>query len=67
MPAGALLHRSGFGGLTDGQHFIRFDDDGNAKVKKFTVGFNRETDIKIVVTGTVEGDKMTVSKIELQQ
>ena len=59
--------RSGFGVLTDDQHFIKFDDDGNAKVKKFIAGFNRETDIKIIVTGTVAGDKMTVSKIELQQ
>lgn len=58
--------RSGFGVFTDDKHFIAFDQDGNDKVKKFIEGFNKETDIKIVVTGKVDGDKMTVNKIELK-
>jgi hypothetical protein len=64
---GPMCMRSGYGVLADGKRFIRFDRDGNDKVKKFIAGFSKETDLKITVTGKVDGDMMTVSKIELQQ
>jgi hypothetical protein len=57
---------NGYGVLTDKNSFLRFDAESNEQVKKFIAGFTKETDIKVTVIGKVEGDKMTVSKIELQ-
>ena len=61
-----FCERSGYGVLTDDKRFIKFDQASNERVKKFIATFNKETDIKVTVTGTVDGDKMTLSKIELQ-
>jgi hypothetical protein len=57
---------NGYGVLTDKNSFLRFNAESNEQVKKFIAGFTKETDIKVTVIGKVEGDKMTVSKIELQ-
>ncbi|HLJ26263.1 MAG TPA: hypothetical protein VKY85_06100 [Candidatus Angelobacter sp.] len=62
-----LCSRGGFGVLTEDKRYIKFDQDGNEKVRKFIATFSRETDIRITVTGAVDGDKMTITKIELQQ
>jgi hypothetical protein len=63
---GPYCARSGYGVLTVDKRFIRFDQDGNEKVKKFIAGFTKETDIRVMVTGTVNGENMTITKIELQ-
>lgn len=57
---------SGYGILTEDKKVIRFDAAGNEQAKKFIADVKRTTDIKVTVTGTVQGSSMTVSKIELQ-
>lgn len=57
---------SGYGVLTSDKKVIRFDKAGNDAAKKFIAGVTRESDIRVTVTGSVSGDQMTVSKIELQ-
>jgi hypothetical protein len=57
---------SGFGVLTDDKQFIKFDQDGNEKARKFVTGMDKETGIRVTVTGSVNSDTMTVSRIELQ-
>lgn len=58
--------KSGYGVLTDDKKVIKFDAASNAKAKQFIADLKKEKDIKVNVTGTVNGEHMTVSKIELQ-
>ncbi len=58
--------KSGYGVLTDDKKVIKFDAASNAKAKQFIADMKKEKDIKVNVTGTVNGEHMTVSKIELQ-
>ena len=58
--------KGGYGVLTDDKKVIHFDAAGNAEAKKFISGLKKEKDIKVTITGAVNGDSMTVSKIELQ-
>ena len=48
--------KSGYGVLTDDKKVIKFDAASNKKAK----------DIKVNVSGTVNGENIAVSKIELQ-
>lgn len=58
--------KSGYAVMTDDKKVIAFDKAGNAQAKKFIASLKKEKDIKVAVTGTVNGDTMTVNKIELQ-
>lgn len=58
--------KSGYGVLTDDKKVIRFDSASNEQAKKFIAGLTKPRDIKVSVTGTVNGETMSVSKIELQ-
>ena len=58
--------KSGYGVLTDDKKVIKFDVASNAKAKQFIAGMNKDKDIKVNVTGTVTGESIAVSKIELQ-
>jgi hypothetical protein len=58
---------SGYGVLTDDRKVIRFDSASNEQAKKFIADLSKQKDIRVTVTGTVNGDQMRVSKIELQQ
>ena len=58
--------KSGYGVLTDDKRVIRFDVAGNAQAKKFIADLKKTKDLKVNVTGAVNGESMTVSKIELQ-
>lgn len=58
--------KSGYGVLTDDKKVIKFDAASNAKAKQFISGMNKDKDIKVNVTGTVTGESIAVSKIELQ-
>jgi hypothetical protein len=58
--------KSGYGVLTDDKKVIKFDAASNAKAKQFIAGMKKDKDIKVNVTGTLNGERMTVSKIELQ-
>ena len=57
---------SGYGVLTDDKRVIHFDKAGNDQAKKFIDGLTKSTDIKVTVTGKLDGEQMTVNKIELQ-
>jgi hypothetical protein len=58
--------KSGYGILTDDKKVIKFDNASDEKVKKFIADLKKEKDIKVTVTGAVNGDKITVTKIDLQ-
>lgn len=58
--------KSGYGVLTDDKKVIKFDQASNEQAKKFITDLKKPKDIKVNVTGTVKGDTITVSKIELQ-
>jgi len=58
--------QSGYGILTDDKKVIKFDAASNAKAKQFIADLKKNKDIKVNVTGTVDGERMAVSKIELQ-
>lgn len=58
--------RSGYAVLTDDKNVIKFDAAGNLQAKKFISELKKKDDIKITVTGSVNGDSISVSKIELQ-
>ncbi|HEY2360023.1 MAG TPA: hypothetical protein VGK36_02825 [Candidatus Angelobacter sp.] len=58
--------KSGYGVLTDDKKVIKFDAASNAKAKQFIAEMNKDKDIKVNVTGTVTGESIAVSKIELQ-
>jgi hypothetical protein len=58
--------KSGYGVLTDDKKVYKFDKAGNAEAKKFINTLKKEKDIQVDVTGTVTGETMTVSKIELK-
>ena len=58
--------KSGYGLLTDDKKVIKFDAASNEKAKQFIADLQKKKDIKVNVTGTVSGDTIAVSKIELQ-
>jgi hypothetical protein len=58
--------KSGYGVMTPDKKVIRFDKVGNAEASKFISTLKKEKDIKVAVTGNVNGNSMSVSKIELQ-
>src|SRR5205085_4462752 len=58
--------KSGYGVLTDDRQVIRFDDAGNAKARKFIADLKKTNAIKVMVTGSMKGESMAVSKLELQ-
>jgi hypothetical protein len=57
---------SGYGVLTPDKKVIRFDKAGNDSTRKFLTSITKHNDLKVTVTGNVNGDEMTVNKIELQ-
>jgi hypothetical protein len=59
-------NNSGFGILTEDKQFIKFDDEGNEKARKFVGETKADHDFKVTVSGSMDGDKMKVDKIESQ-
>ena len=57
---------SGYGVLTEDKKVVKFDKAGNEQAKKFTADLKKEKDLRVVVTGSVTRESMTVSKIQLQ-
>jgi hypothetical protein len=58
--------KSGYGVLTDDKKVIRFDQASNEQAKKFIADLKKAKDIKVSVTGNLNGDTIAVNKIELQ-
>src|SRR3954447_1110430 len=62
----ASCAKSGYGlVLADGK-FVKFDEAGNAKTLATLKATSKEKDLKAKVSGTVDGDTVMVSSIELQ-
>jgi len=51
--------------LSDGK-FVKFDEGGNAKALTTLKATSKEKDLKAKVNGTLDGDTVKVSSIELQ-
>jgi hypothetical protein len=51
--------------LSDGK-FVKFDETGNAKALATLKATSREKDLKAKVSGSLDGDTVKVSSIELQ-
>jgi hypothetical protein len=58
--------QSGYAVLTEDNKVIKFDDKGNEQAKTFIEGLTKQKDIKVAVTGDLNNDSITVTKIELQ-
>ena len=58
--------KSGYGVLTDDKKVIMFDAASNEKARKFIADLTKDKDIRVNVTGTMSGDRLSVNKIELQ-
>jgi len=59
--------RSGYAVLTLDQKVIKFDADGNQRAKKLIASSKREKDYRIVAVGSIVGDEIHVTKLELQK
>jgi len=57
---------SGYGILTDDKKVIHFDKAGTEKAARFIDSITKSTDIKVTVTGALNGDEMVVNTIKLQ-
>lgn len=57
--------RDGYGIVTDDKHFLRFDDLGNKKAIQLLKNINHKDDLKVIVTGDVDGDTIKVTDMSL--
>ncbi|HUJ21854.1 MAG TPA: hypothetical protein VLX58_10050 [Bryobacteraceae bacterium] len=58
--------KSGFGLVTSDGKFLKFDEAGNAKALAALKASDKEKDIKAKVEGTVDGDTVQVSSVEIE-
>ena len=58
--------KSAYAVLTDDKKVIILDDKGNEQAKKFIAGLTKQKDIKVSVSGDMNGDSIAVTRIELQ-
>ncbi|SRR5581483_8373850 len=58
--------KTGFGVVTADGKFIKFDETGNAKALAALKATNKETDLKVKVNGTLDGDVAKVESLEIQ-
>jgi hypothetical protein len=57
---------SGYGVMMDDLKFLKFDAKGNALATKVIAGLKKNDEIKIAVTGDVQGETVKVTKLTLQ-
>ncbi|HEY3384629.1 MAG TPA: hypothetical protein VGK32_22950 [Vicinamibacterales bacterium] len=58
---------SGYAVLTEEGKFLKFDTESNRKVLQFIKDTEKDTGWKVSVTGTIDGDMMSVTEISLQK
>ena len=58
--------KSGYGLVLSDGKFVKFDEAGNAKALATLKATSKEKDLKAKVSGTLDGDTVMVSFIELQ-
>ena len=56
---------SGYGIITKDQKFLKFDDQGNAKMKEALQASNKKDHLRVNVTGDVENDTLKVKAVNL--
>jgi hypothetical protein len=59
--------KSGYAVLTGDDKVYKFDDKGNDEAKKLIASTDKDKKWKIVVKGKLEGDQLSVSKLELDK
>lgn len=57
--------RSGYGVFTYDQKFLKFDPAGNRKAVAALRASKKEDDLKVEVTGEIQGDMMKVASLKL--
>jgi hypothetical protein len=57
--------KSGFGLVEADGKFLKFDESGNARTLTMLKKSSKEKDLKVKVTGTVDGDVIKVQSVEL--
>src|SRR5712692_900743 len=58
--------KSGFGLVTSDGKFVKFDEAGNAKALAALKATDKEKDLKAKVEGTVDGDTVQVTSVEIE-
>jgi hypothetical protein len=58
--------KSGFGLVTGEGKFVKFDEAGNAKALAALKATEKEKDLKAKVEGTMDGDVLQVTTIEIE-
>src|SRR5215469_4726782 len=58
--------KSGYGLVLSDGKFVKFDEGGNAKALAALKASSKEKDLKAKVSGSLDGDVVKVSSIELQ-
>jgi len=56
---------SGFGIVTQDQHFLKFDAAGNKKITEELKSSKKKDHLRVDVEGTVKGDTLEVSSVKL--
>ena len=56
---------SGYGIVTSDQKFLKFDADGNAKIKEALQASDKKDHLRVDVSGDVENDILKVKSIKL--
>jgi hypothetical protein len=56
---------SGYGIVTQDQKFLKFDADGNAKMKEALQASDKKDHLRVDVSGDVENDTLKVKSIKL--
>lgn len=57
--------KSGVGIVTNGQHFLKFDSAGNAKILDELKASSKKDHLRVNVNGDVEGDTLKVTSVTL--
>ncbi len=57
--------KSGFGIMTKGQQFLKFDAAGNEKIVEALKASPKKDHLRVNVNGEVEGDTLKVSSVKL--
>ena len=58
--------KSGYGLVLPDGKFVKFDEGGNAKALAMLKSTSKEKDLKAKVTGTLDGDTVAVTAIDLE-
>jgi hypothetical protein len=58
--------QSGYGVMTEDMKYYTFDKAGNAQAAKMIAGLKKTDEIRIAVTGDVQGSSIKVAKLRLQ-